>query len=181
LILFLGRINRIKGADMLVDAFTLLGNGDARLVIAGPDDGQLREIQAKISRNKIADRVFLPGLLQGEEVRAALTDADLFVLPSRYDAYPTAVMEACQVGIPMVVTDRCEIADLLKDRVAEVVPFDAQAFAEAMKALLFDQDKRNLFKANCQAVSQENFSLKAAVDRLEALYQRVVADRASKK
>jgi glycosyltransferase involved in cell wall biosynthesis len=180
LILFLGRINKIKGVDLLIDAFALLDIPDARLVIAGPDDGQLSEILDKIRQYKIEQKVILPGLLTGDWVKAALLDANLFVLPSRFDAYPTTIMEACLMGVPMVITDRCAISDLVKDRVAEVVPFDVQAFYKAMRLLLTDQKKYNLYKANCQTVVNENFSIKVAVNRLEAVYKRVIDEKVNR-
>ncbi len=133
LILFLGRINRKKGTDMLVKAFAKLDNNDAILAIVGPDDGQLTEVISLIKEYRIKDRVILTGLLTGKDVLGALQDADLFVLPCRTDTYPTTIMEACLTNTPMVITDGCEIAYLVKDRVAEVVPFDIQAFASGVR------------------------------------------------
>jgi len=135
LILFLGRINKKKGVDMLVEAFHLLEGVDAHLAIVGPDDGQLAEVERLIREYRLGDRVIMPGLLSGVEVMAAHRDADIFVLPCRTDTFPMAIIEACLAETPMVLTDRCEIAHLVQDRVADVVPFDATAFAGAMRRL----------------------------------------------
>jgi glycosyltransferase involved in cell wall biosynthesis len=175
LVLFLGRINRIKGTDMLVEAFARLQQPDAILVIAGPDDGQLSEVQRLVEQHKLRERVIFTGLLVGPDVLAAFQDADLFVLPSRSDAFPVTIMEACLVGTPMVVTDCCEIAHLVQDRVAEVVPFDAGAFAAAIDRLLVDQPRCQRYRANGPALVTGTFSLTAVVDRLETVYQRVIA------
>lgn len=177
LILFLGRINAKKGTDMLVEAFQRLDGIDAHLAIVGPDDGQLRQVQHLIARYGLGDRVVLTGLLTGSEVMAAHRDADLFVLPCRADTFPTAIMEACLADTPMVVTDRCEIAHLVQDRVSDVVPFDAAAFAEAMKRLLTDRQRYRRYRQNCQAVMSDTFSLEASVDRLETVYKRAVEER----
>jgi len=177
LILFLARINRIKGTDMLVEAFARLKNLDAQLAIVGPDDGQLAEVRTLIEKYGLSDRVILPGLLGASDVLAAFQDADLFVLPSRSDAFPVTSMEACLVGTPMVITDRCEIAHLVQGRVAEVVPFDADAFAAGMHRLLTNRAQYERYRANTQAVIADTFSIKVVVDRLEAVYERVIAEK----
>ncbi len=176
LILFLGRINKIKGTDMLIEAFARLGDLDAQLAIVGPDDGQLAEVRSLICKYNLDPSVSLPGLATGSEVLAAYQDADLFVLPSRSDAFPVTIMEACLMGTPMVVTDRCQIADLLGGRVAEVVPFDADAFAAAIRRLLTDRERYDRYRANCQGIIADTFSINAVVNRLEAVYERVTAE-----
>jgi glycosyltransferase involved in cell wall biosynthesis len=177
LILFLGRIHAKKGTDMLIEAFRRIDGVDAHLAIAGPDDGQLGEVQRLIGRYNLADRVVLTGLLAGSEVMAAYRDADLFVLPCRTDTFPTTIMEACLAGTPMVVTDRCEIAHLVRDRVADVVPFDPGAFAQAMKRLLTDRERYQRYSENCPDLMRDSFSLEATVDRLEAVYALAVEER----
>jgi glycosyltransferase involved in cell wall biosynthesis len=177
LILFLGRINKKKGTDMLIQAFARLKSLDAQLAIVGPDDGQLNEVRDLIRRNDLDDRVILPGLLSGQDVLGAFQDADLFVLPCRADTFPVTIMEACLTGTPMVITDRCEIAHLIRDRVADIVPFDADAFAAAMQCLLTDKERYERYRANSQAVIADTFSIKAVVDHLEAVYRRVIAEK----
>lgn len=176
-ILFLGRINRKKGIDMLVEAFRQLDGMPAWLVIAGPDDGQLEEIRALVATHRLQGRVFFPGLLEGDDLWHAYYDADLFVLPCRMDTFPTTLMEACLAELPMVITEGCEIAPLFAGRVAEVVPFDAQAFGQAMRCLLEDRECYTRYKAGCLPLIQDRFSLKATVDQLESLYARLRAEK----
>lgn len=177
LILFLGRINKKKGADMLVEAFAQLPNRAAHLVIAGPDDGQLAEVQALIKKYGLEGRVSLPGLVTGPEVLAAFRDSDLFVLPCRADTFPVVIMEACLAGTPMVITDRCEIAHLVQDRAGEVVPFDAARFAQAMNSLLTDREKYAQYKDNCARLISDTFSIHAVVDQLEGIYRRASEEK----
>ena len=129
IILFIGRINRKKGTDLLVEAFALIPEQvrqELQLVIAGPDDGQLQTVQELIARNGLEEQVTLTGLLTGEDVWQAYNSCDLFVLPCRTDTFPMAIVEACAAGKSMVVTDTCEIADLLRDKAALVVPVDTR-------------------------------------------------------
>jgi glycosyltransferase involved in cell wall biosynthesis len=177
LILFLGRINKKKGTDMLIEAFAQMRNKDAQLAIVGPDDGQLAEVRHLIQKRNLGHRVVLPGLLSGPDVLGAFRDADLFVLPCRVDTFPFAIVEACLMGTPMVISERCEMADIVRDKVADIVPFDAYDFAEAMDRLLLDRESRARFQSNCAAMIRDRFSIAAVVDRLEALYARVVRER----
>jgi glycosyltransferase involved in cell wall biosynthesis len=183
LIIFIGRLNRIKGVDMLVEAFGRLDYEGAQLAIAGPDGGQLAAIRESIARLSPQKRscVFLFGPLTGTEVLSALRDADIFVLPSRSDAFPFIIIEACLVGTPMVITDRCQIADSLKGRIAEVTPFDSGEFSLAMERLLKDHELRGRYRQNCQNYFKDSFSLPVVVDRLETVYGRVVAEQSGRR
>lgn len=171
MILFLARINKKKGTDMLVEAFARINPAlSPALVIAGPDDGQLEEVNRMIDDLKIRDRVVLPGLLDHGEAMSALNDADLFVLPCRTDTFPMAIVEACMMQTPMVITDRCEIADIVKNRVADITPFDAGDFGAAMERLLTDRARHERYQEACPVLLKETFSLEAVVDKVEALY-----------
>jgi glycosyltransferase involved in cell wall biosynthesis len=177
-ILFLSRINKKNGADMLVEAFARLYNPDAQLAIVGPDDGHLADVQRLIAKYQMEKQVILPGRLSGADVLSAFQDADLFVLPCRADTFPVTIIEACLVGTPMVVTNCCEIAHLVKDLVAEVVPFDVGEFAGAMNRLLTNRELYEHYRANCWALIQSTFSIQAVVNQLETVYQRVIAKMA---
>lgn len=176
-ILFLGRINKKKGPDMLVEAFARMKNRDAQLVIAGPDDGMLDEVRARIAQHNLEPRVRLPGLISGPDVLAAFQDADLFVLPCRTDTFPVVIMESCLMGTPMLITDTCEIAPLVRGRIGDVVPFDAQTFADAMDALLADRQKYHTYKSNCGQALADTFSIHAVVDQLEKIYRDAIAEK----
>ncbi len=176
-ILFLGRINKKKGADMLVEAFAQMENKSAHLIIAGPDDGQLSEVQGLIAKYGLAERVSLPGLVTGSDVLAAFRDADLFVLPCRADTFPVVIMESCLAGTPMVITDRCEIADMVKNRVSDVTPFDAKLFAQSMDNLLTNREKYAEYKANCTEIITDTFSIQAVVDQLEGIYRDAIEEK----
>ncbi|MBK8934857.1 MAG: glycosyltransferase family 4 protein [Chloroflexi bacterium] len=153
---------------------------DAQLAIVGPDDGQLQEVKDLIHYFELEDKVVLPGLLSGDDVTAAFQDADLFVLPCRTDTFPMAMIESCQAGTPMVITNCCEIAHLVADRVADVVPFDAEQFAVAMASLLTDEARYQRYQVNTVQVMADTFSVQVVVDKLEALYRRVIEENANK-
>jgi glycosyltransferase involved in cell wall biosynthesis len=177
IVLFLGRVNRKKGTDLLIEAYARLAPSPRRralLVIAGPDDGQMAEVRALVAQHNLEDEVLITGLLEGDDVTAAFVDADLFVLPCRTDTFPMALLEACEAGTPIVLTDTCEVADLFDDVAATVVPVDPGAIAGAITSLLQDNTLRARYRLGGQALLRHQLSVTAVVDRLEALYREVL-------
>jgi hypothetical protein len=86
-------------------------------------------------------------------------------------------MEACLAEKPMVVTEGCQMADLIKNRIADVQPFDATAFASGMRKVLTDKNVYIKYQSNCRTMMNDTFSIQAVVDRLLALYQRVSKEK----
>lgn len=180
IILFLGRINRKKGTDLLVEAYARLPvetRGRCRLVIAGPDDGQLAEVRRLVGRYNLEERVVYTGLLAGDEVVSAYATADIFVLPCRTDTFPMTIIEACQAGTPLVVCDSCQIAPILDGRVASVVPVDPEALSAAMNQLLMDEELQARYRQGAAELLASTFSMTAVGDRLETVYAEALEYR----
>jgi glycosyltransferase involved in cell wall biosynthesis len=162
---------------MLIEAFAKIEDKACKLIIAGPDDGQLSEVKRLIKKFELEERVVLTGLLSGSDVLGAFQDADLFVLPCRTDTFPVTIMEACLVGTPMVITDRCEIAKIVNGRIGEVVPFDSKKFSDAMKRLLKDKELYQEYRSNCVSVFNNFFSVRTVVDKLENIYKSAISEK----
>jgi len=114
---------------------------DLRLSIIG--DGRHRwELETLARKKKLADRVrFMGNLPPGNAVRAELDRADLFVLPSRTEGLPRAMIEAMARAVPCIGTSVGGIPELLSPDVL-VAPGSAQALAEKMLELLSDPARR---------------------------------------
>lgn len=116
-LLFLGRIHPKKGLAALLDAWIAFASSTSgknwRLVIGGWDDGGhekvLRE-QAAASAAASATIEFV-GALWGERKQAALSSTDAFILPSRSEGLPMAVLEAWAHGKPALITRACNLPD----------------------------------------------------------------------
>lgn len=176
IILFLGRINKKKGVDILINSFAHLSEDIRKqsvLVIAGPDDGQLMEAKTLVEDHNINKQVLFTGLLEREDVKAAHLDADIFVLPCRTDTFPMAILEACQAGTPMVITETCEIADYLDGVAAKVVPVDSVSVANGIRYLLENQNIYDDYKRGTQKLMISIFSMESVGDKLEQIYQDV--------
>ena len=102
-ILAVGRLSEPKGFDILIEAFKFINDSiDVRLIILG--EGPLRRsLEEQIKRLKIVDRVYMPGVVNN--VYDYMKDANVFVLSSRWEALPTALIEAMACGCPVVSTN----------------------------------------------------------------------------
>lgn len=178
IILFLGRLHAKKGFDILVPAFSrLLRAGfDAQLVIAGPDYGMRKRIEAWVRAQHVADRVTFTGMLRGEEKLAALVDADLFVLPSYSENFGIAVIEALACGLPVLISDRVNIwREIVEDGGGRATPCDAEAFGEALMDTMGDPEALAAMAAAGPATVARRYAWDKVAVRLEALYRRVAA------
>ncbi len=118
-ILFLGRINPIKGLDFLIDVFSKVDKElpQAKLVLAGPDENYQKKLEKKIQQKKLEQKIIFTGPLFGKIKLAALHEANLFVYPSQYEAFPLSPLEATASKTPVIISDQCEgIADLFSQK-----------------------------------------------------------------
>lgn len=156
-ILFLGRIIPRKGADLLIEALTSIASHKTKLVLAGPEGepGYLAELRAKARAMRVDHRVFFAGPLYGEDKNAAMADAWIFALPSRYENFGNTAAEAIACGTPAIVSDRCGIAPLVKGRAGLVISYNSGALAQALADLLENPEMYQRFKAGCRNVADE--------------------------
>jgi glycosyltransferase involved in cell wall biosynthesis len=108
-ILFMGRLNPIKGPDLLLEAFCKVGDQfpSYHLVFAGPDGGLLHELQQTTRAQGMGDRVHFVGYVAGKDKADAYHEAEFLVIPSRQEAMSIVVLEAGICGTPVLLTDRC--------------------------------------------------------------------------
>ena len=144
-VLFLGRFHPIKAPDMLVKAFALLSRNDTVLEIAGVDYGVEGEMRRLVKQLGIEDKVRWLGPLYGADKVKAYANADVNVMPSRYEMFGLTFLEALACGTPVIITDRCGSAPLLPPECGQVVPFDEHELAKAINCLL-DRDSAKYFR-----------------------------------
>jgi len=140
LFLFLSRIHRKKGCDLLLEAMGRLAaeHPELDLVIAGPDEEGLQpQLEAQAARLGIARRVHFTGMLEGALKWGALHAADAFVLPSHQENFGVAVVEALACEVPVLISDKVNIwPEIAKDEAGIVNPDSAEGTYRSMAALL---------------------------------------------
>ena len=157
LILFLGRLIPRKGADLLIEVFAQVCPDAGRLVIAGPEgEAGYSALLQKLARGCVGDgRVVFTGPLYDEEKLALLTDADLFILPSRYENFAIAAAEAMACDVPVILSENCGICSLVNERAGLVVPLNKEALSGALRRMLTDTPLYTRFKNGCRGVLKQ--------------------------
>ncbi len=172
IILYLGRIHRIKGLDILTRAFAKLLNDfhDVKLVIVGPDDGYLSALEKVLGKLNIKEKVLVTGPLYGEEKLEAYIDADVYVLPSAYETFPITVLEACACSTPVIITDRCGIADLINE-VGYVVEYDEDQLKDTLLEVLNSEGLRKRLGDRGKRFVTEELDWDVIVKKVENMYK----------
>ena len=107
--LYLSRFDENKGLDLLLPVFQqLVGQREnVHLVMAGPDErGYEAQVREMIAAFGLSNKVTLTGLISGADKLGALQDADIYVLPSRYEGLSISMLEAMYMGLPVVISDQ---------------------------------------------------------------------------
>lgn len=109
-IMFLGRINRLKGIEVLINSFAKIVKKNRYLVIAGRDDGYLNEAQKIVEKLNLVSQVIFVQQISGQERFEAYQDADLFAFTPIYQEETSlACLEAMFMGTPLLVAKTATI------------------------------------------------------------------------
>jgi glycosyltransferase involved in cell wall biosynthesis/peptidoglycan/xylan/chitin deacetylase (PgdA/CDA1 family) len=167
-----------KRIDVLVRAMPqiLARYPDATLDLAG--EGRCRgELTALANELGVADRVRFLG--HRDDVPTVLEAADIFVLPSRSEAFPNSVMEAMAAGVPVVASNVGGIPELVRDGYNGrlVPPGNADALANAVLGLLDHPEQVEQFGRNGRGIVEQTYSFDRMVDQFETLYETEYGSR----
>jgi len=177
-LLFAGRHELQKGLDVLLDAVAIVRRDRGagfRLVIAG--QGSQTPVLRERSRALGLDGVvsFAGALPRGDLVRA-VREASALVLPSRFEGFPIAILEAWAVGVPVIATSVGGVADLCGPENAVLVPAeDPRALATAIAVLLDDPALRRRLGGAGHRLVRERYTWDAVAGRYIQLYDEVRA------
>ncbi len=172
LILFAGRLSRVKGADVLISALSHLKRNDLLCLIAG--DGPDRErLEEQVSSLNLRERVRFLGARR--DVRSLLSQVDFLVLPSRCEGLPLIVLEAMAAGCPVVATSVDGTAEVLRNEESALLvpPNDSRAMAAAIKRFLDEPSLRHTL-ASRGRVDVESYSSDVIAKQLLSLYDQVL-------
>lgn len=168
---FVGSGFERKGLGRAIDALALAGNARMRLAAAGRDRAAAR-FAGRARAAGLAGRVRLLGGVQ--DVRPLYAAADCFILPSLYDPFPNAALEALAMGAPVIVSRRCGAAELVREGENGWIwePDDAAGLAALLRtaagAVRFER------MAAAARSSAERFGIDDMAKKLSALYATLV-------
>lgn len=115
LVTFVGRLERAKGTDMLIDVLALLvGRGEHVLLAVVGDGSQRAAMRGRAQARGIADHLVMPGWVEHDDLPAWLRASDVLLLPSAHEGLTTAVVEALACGVPVVATEVGGLAQVIE-------------------------------------------------------------------
>jgi len=159
-ILFMGRLNKIKGPDLLLNAFLKIAEKFPQflLIFVGPDEGEMFEL-IKISKNTgYESRVRFIGPLHGDMKLSAYRGATLLVVPSRSEAMSIVVLESGATGTPVLITDECGFDELNEVICGSVVKANVDAIALGLDRLLINPSALNESGKKLKSYINKNYS-----------------------
>ncbi|MBL8146733.1 MAG: glycosyltransferase [Anaerolineae bacterium] len=163
--LFLGRLHARKGVDVLAKAFLAANIPDTRLVIAGPDEGMQRTLEA------LGDpRIVLTGYLDPDQRLAALAAADVFALPATGEGLSMAALEALAAGLPVILSPGCNLPEVEPAGAGLEVEPQIEPLTAAMRLLLNDHELRLRMGAAARTLVESRFTWERVAEQMEAVY-----------
>lgn len=167
----------VKDLPTLLAAFAQLARlRPARLVLVG-DGPERAPLERQVRQAGLADRVAFLG--KQHDLASVLSACDVFALPSRTEGFGLAALEALACGVPVVASRVGGLPEVVRDgETGRLVPVgDAGALASGILDVWQDRTRQAAMRAAARADALARFGPEAALDRYEALYRRVVAER----
>jgi len=162
-----GRLAPQKGLDVLLRALVQVPAARTMLVGQGAEEAHLRALAHRLG---VADRVSFLGWAQ--DPRRLLPSFDVFALPSRFEGFPLAVLEAQLAEVPVVAADVGSVAEaVIHEQTGLLVPpDDPQALATALSALLSDPPSRRRLGRAGRELVLDRFTAAHMARAFERLY-----------
>jgi glycosyltransferase involved in cell wall biosynthesis len=176
IILFLSRLHPTKGIDLLLAAFARVRVQvpNVALVLGGAGDEEfVQQLYRQARELGLESDIVWAGFLEGDCKKAAMAEADLFVLPSYSESFGVAAVEAMAAGLPVIVSDRVGIhREIGAARAGLVIPCQAEALAAALQRLLDAPALRGELALNAKKLAESYYPARIT-ERLLELYSQI--------
>ncbi|KAG1707510.1 D-inositol 3-phosphate glycosyltransferase [Nymphon striatum] len=176
IILFMGRLNLIKGPDLLLEAFieSQPKLQDFQLVFAGPDEGLLAPLTSLTEKHNLSDKVHFIGYLDSEDKATAYRSAELLVIPSRSEAMSIVALEAGICSTPVLLTDQCGLHEIKEVNPILESPVSSASISNSMENILLDTDLLESVKKDWKKLVADRYSWDSVIDHYLDLYSEIL-------
>lgn len=173
-VLAMGRFTLQKGFDVLLSGLPVLLTEvpGVRIILAG--DGEERpRLEQQASALGVSHAIRFTGFRS--DVADLLEVASVVAVPSRYEAFPLAPLEAMMAGRPVVASDLPALREAIEDgRTGRLIPLEPQAIATALAQLLLDETLRSEMGRRGAVHARDRFGVQRMADRYAAVYGEVL-------
>ena len=173
-ILFMGRIHPIKGADRLLEAFIRIHAKvpEAILVMAGPDEFKLENsFCQRADTLGLSGRVIFPGMVSGSLKRDILIRADLFCLPSDAEGFSMAVLEALASSTAVLLSPGCHFKEVEEDGAGRVVDTDPSTLAAGILDMISNRDELKTMGVKGRELVKRDYAWETITDSTLMAYE----------
>jgi len=186
IILFVGRITYMKGVDVLIRAFSHAilhaGLNKITLLLVGPQASAFKStksgryaswIKMLIEKLGIKDNVRFVGKVSNETLRKLYSIADVFVLPSRYEGMPLAILEAMSAGLPVLGSKVSGIVDVIEEGINgySFNPEDHKKLGELIMKILGDEKLKKRLGDNSRILAERRYDWNIIAKKIKLLYE----------
>ncbi|WP_272525136.1 glycosyltransferase family 4 protein [Providencia sp. PROV196] len=158
-ILFVGRINYIKGLDLLLDAYITLkkNNAHIQLHLVGYDDNYLFKLKNKCNFEELD--IFYHGGVKNKDLREFYINSDIFIMPSYSENYSIVVAEAAGFGKPILLTDKVGISEFFSDNKSAIIfPPTVDGCINALQKVINNKELRSFLSRESLLIAKQHFS-----------------------
>lgn len=183
-ILFVGRLERLKGLDILIKVFAQLKNKDGiKLFIAGgnSNSSEMFRLLDEAQRLQVKDSVIFLGSISGDILSKYYNAADVCILPSYYESFGLAALEASACGTPVVASKVGGLTTVVKDKeTGFLIPGQSpDLFVEKIELLLND-DKLRMRMGKSARSHAEKFTWDATAEKILGVYTKISKSKINK-
>ncbi len=175
-VIAMGRLEKQKGFDLLIRAFSLLKDDYPEWTLTILGEGSLRADLESLSHELgIKNRVKLPGRIKNPI--EWLKKGDIFVMSSRFEGFPNALCEAMACGLPVISTDcRCGPREIIRDGIDGILVENEniESLASAIKFLISNEKIRQSLAERAPEII-ERFSLNKVMGMWETVIEEVIS------
>ena len=172
-----GRLVAIKGFDILIQAAHILKKSSRNVHFLIVGDGESREMLAnQIEALGLNENVTLAGYQDHTAVISLVKSSDIFIMPSRYEGTPIALLEAGSLGIPIIASNVGGIPELIQDQTDALLvpPDDPQALAHAVTRLMTDKKLAEMISINAVEKIRTKFNMERQFELTWNAYQKAL-------
>lgn len=175
-LLYVGRLNYFKGADLLLKAFCKVKTDfkHYHLVFAGPNEDMLEELIEITKKNNMQHRVHFVGHISGATKSQAYHGCDLLVIPSRHDAMSIVVLEAGIAATPVLLTNQCGFNEIEQIQGGKVVDATVQGLVDGLLYFKNNPGKFKLMGQNLFDYTMRNYTWELIVNKFILLYRKIL-------
>ncbi len=180
ILLAVSRLAPGKGLEQLLGIFPALvrQHHDVQLMIVGEDFGLEQILRQKAQHSGVARNIHFLGKLPAQELIGAYQHSDVFVHPSKYEAFGIVLAEAMAAGLPIVARDIAAIPYVVPHEKAGLLFSTPEEMQQNLSSLLDNQQLRRTFAEFGKSYVKQHFSWDVIIPRILALYAQLLPSKA---